>query len=121
MRLASRIKRTRNVERVEFPTAAVFLHIERIASIVFSHSIEKVFGYSPVALAFQKLYDYINSYLQPWFKADVQALLDQPDIAAARKGNYVGMHIRRTDKQVFDRAKFVPTEVKAWAPKCSSC
>eukprot|EP00903_Cladosiphon_okamuranus_P007624 g7393.t1 len=58
----------------------------------------------------EKLYDYMHSYLQPWFKADVQSMLDEPDIAALREEKYVGMHIRRTDKIIYDGATFTPTE-----------
>eukprot|EP00903_Cladosiphon_okamuranus_P007636 g7405.t1 len=57
-----------------------------------------------------KLYDYMHSHLQPWFKADVQAILDEPDIAALRQGKYVGMHIRRTDKLIYDGAQLTPTK-----------
>lgn len=49
---------------------------------------------------FQRLYDYLHSNVQPWFKADVQAILDEPDVAAVREGKYVGMHIRRGDKEL---------------------
>lgn len=59
----------------------------------------------------QKLYDYMYSHVQPWFKADIQAILDEPDIAALRRGRYIGMHIRRTDKLIYDGAKLTPTEV----------
>eukprot|EP00903_Cladosiphon_okamuranus_P007625 g7394.t1 len=60
--------------------------------------------------AIAKLYDFIYSHAQPWFKADVQAILDEPDIAALREGKYVGMHIRRTDKLIYDGAQLTPTE-----------
>lgn len=62
-------------------------------------------------LVAQMLYEHLNSHLQPWFEADVQALLAEPDIAAVRAGKYVSMHIRRTDKQIFDRDPFTETEV----------
>lgn len=54
----------------------------------------------------------MHSHVQPWFKADVEAILDEPDIAAVREGKYVGMHIRRTDK-INDGVTLTPTEVRA--------
>ncbi|CAM9795718.1 unnamed protein product [Ectocarpus fasciculatus] len=59
---------------------------------------------------FANLYEYLLSNLQPWCKADVQAILDEPEIAALRSGKYVSMHIRRTDKITIDQAKFTTTE-----------
>ncbi|CAM9674084.1 unnamed protein product [Ectocarpus fasciculatus] len=55
------------------------------------------------------LVDHLHSYLQPWFKADIQRILDEPDIAEMRNGKYVGMHIRRTDKA--NEVKLTKTEV----------
>ena len=63
-------------------------------------------------LCFQQLFDYLHEYLQPWFKADVEAILAEPDIATLRSGRFVGMHIRRTDKQIYDGAALTETEVK---------
>eukprot|EP00903_Cladosiphon_okamuranus_P007629 g7398.t1 len=57
-----------------------------------------------------RLYDYLNSHVQPWFKDDVQAILDEPDVAAVREGKYVGMHIRRGDKEL----EVQHTETKAY-------
>lgn len=57
----------------------------------------------------QMLVDHLHSYLQPWFKADIQRILDEPDIAEIRNGKYVGMHIRRTDKA--NEIKLTKTEV----------
>ncbi|CBN75391.1 hypothetical protein Esi_0090_0082 [Ectocarpus siliculosus] len=57
----------------------------------------------------QMLVDHLHSYLQPWFKADIQRILDEPDIAEMRNGKYVGMHIRRTDKA--NETKLTKTEV----------
>lgn len=57
------------------------------------------------------LVDHLHSYLQPWFKADIQRILDEPDIAEMRNGKYVGMHIRRTDKA--NEVKLTKTEVYA--------
>lgn len=45
------------------------------------------------------LLDHLQSHLQPWFKADVQRILDEPGTAAVRNGTYLSMHIRRTDKK----------------------
>ncbi|CAM9212405.1 unnamed protein product, partial [Ectocarpus sp. 13 AM-2016] len=45
------------------------------------------------------LLDHLQSHLQPWFKADVQHILDEPGTAAVRNGTYLSMHIRRTDKK----------------------
>ncbi|CAM9255484.1 unnamed protein product [Ectocarpus sp. 12 AP-2014] len=45
------------------------------------------------------LLDHLQSHLQPWFKADVQHILDEPATAAVRNGTYLSMHIRRTDKK----------------------
>ncbi|CAN0323174.1 unnamed protein product [Ectocarpus sp. 12 AP-2014] len=59
---------------------------------------------------FANLYEYLLSNLQPWCKADVQAILDEPEIAALRSGHYVSMHIRRTDKISIDQAEFTTTE-----------
>eukprot|EP00903_Cladosiphon_okamuranus_P007627 g7396.t1 len=56
------------------------------------------------------LYEHLTSHLQPWFKADVEAILAEPDIAAVRAGTYVSMHIRRTDKQIYDGGPFTETE-----------
>ncbi|CAM9245302.1 unnamed protein product [Ectocarpus sp. 13 AM-2016] len=47
---------------------------------------------------FANLYEYMLSHLQPWCKADIQSILEEKDIARMRQQNYVGMHIRRTDK-----------------------
>lgn len=58
------------------------------------------------------LHEHLSSHVQPWFKADVEALLAEPDIAAVRTGKYVSMHIRRTDKQIYDKDPFTETEVK---------
>ena len=63
-------------------------------------------------LCFQQLFDYLHEYLQPWFKADVEAILAEADIATLRSGRFVGMHIRRTDKQIYDGAVLTETEVK---------
>ena len=62
----------------------------------------------------QKLHDYLHSHLQPWFKADVHAILDEPDVAAVREGRYVGMHIRRGDKKI--EATRVRTQVRECLP-----
>lgn len=56
--------------------------------------------------------DYIHSFLQPWVKDDMQSLLQAPDVAAVRSGTYISMHVRRTDKQVYEEAKKTETEVK---------
>ncbi|CAM9127186.1 unnamed protein product, partial [Ectocarpus sp. 4 AP-2014] len=45
------------------------------------------------------LLDHLQSHLQPWFKRDVQHVLDEPGTAAVRNGTYLSMHIRRTDKK----------------------
>lgn len=60
----------------------------------------------------QQLFEYLHEHLQPWFKADAQAVLDEPDIAALRGSKYVSMHIRRTDKQIYDGASFTETMVR---------
>ncbi|CAM9879742.1 unnamed protein product [Ectocarpus sp. 8 AP-2014] len=54
-------------------------------------------GYSMLEVM-AMLHNLLHTHIQPWFKADVQAILDEPGIAAMRSGKYVGLHIRRTDK-----------------------
>lgn len=49
---------------------------------------------------FQMLYDYVHSHLQPWFEADVQAIIDEPGVTTLRGEKYASMHIRRTDKDL---------------------
>ncbi|CAM9619263.1 unnamed protein product [Ectocarpus fasciculatus] len=59
------------------------------------------------------LHNLLHTHVQPWFKADVEAILDKPDVAAMRSGKYIGIHIRRTDK-----AKEVqPVKTKAYLAK----
>ena len=65
------------------------------------------------------LYEHLTAYFQPWFKADVEAILAEPDIAAVRAGKYVSMHIRRTDKQLFDGDPLTETEVGAHVQRAS--
>lgn len=65
----------------------------------------------PVHVVFQILYDYLHSNLQPWFEADVQAILDEPDITTLRGEEYIGMHIRRTDKDL--EVKHTETKVRS--------
>ncbi|CAN0221093.1 unnamed protein product [Scytosiphon promiscuus] len=48
--------------------------------------------------ALATLYSFLQSFRQPWFKADIQAVLDEPPLAALRRQPYVSMHIRRADK-----------------------
>ncbi|CAM9522581.1 unnamed protein product, partial [Ectocarpus sp. 12 AP-2014] len=57
------------------------------------------------------LYEYMLSHLQPWCKADIQSILEEEDIAKMREGNYVAMHIRRTDKILIDGAQKTETKV----------
>ncbi|CAM9473235.1 unnamed protein product [Ectocarpus sp. 13 AM-2016] len=61
--------------------------------------------------AFANLYEYILSHLQPWCEADIQSILEEDDIVKMRQGNYVGMHIRRTDKIIYDGAHLTETKV----------
>lgn len=61
-------------------------------------------------LAFQRLFDYLHSHLQPWFRADVEAILNEPDLVAVGEGEYVSMHIRRGDKLLREATK-TKTEV----------
>lgn len=70
---------------------------------------------SRIVLVLQGLFHYLHSHLQPWFTADVQAIRDEPDIASLMEGNYVGIHIRRTDKLIYDGGgkEAIPTEVRA--------
>ena len=65
----------------------------------------------PCIRYFQMLYDYLHSHLQPWFKADVQAILDEPEINTLRAEKYVSLHIRRTDKRL--EVKHTKTKVDA--------
>ncbi|CAN0471407.1 unnamed protein product [Ectocarpus sp. 12 AP-2014] len=59
---------------------------------------------------FANLYEYMLSHLQPWCKADIQSILEEQDIAKIRQENYVGMHIRRTDKIIYDGAHLTETK-----------
>ncbi|CAM9804238.1 unnamed protein product [Ectocarpus sp. 8 AP-2014] len=59
---------------------------------------------------FANLYEYMLSHLQPWCEADIQSVLEEEDIAKIRRGNYVGMHIRRTDKIIYDGAHITETK-----------
>ncbi|CAM9336551.1 unnamed protein product [Ectocarpus fasciculatus] len=62
-----------------------------------SDSVEKL-GFKPIDTQ-AMLLDHLQSHLQPWFKADVQRILDEPGTAAVRNGTYLSIHIRRTDKK----------------------
>eukprot|EP00752_Nemacystus_decipiens_P013005 g11506.t1 len=55
--------------------------------------------------ALARLLDHIYSHFQPWFEDAVSEILDEPAIAALRRGKYVGFHIRRTDKIVSEARK----------------
>lgn len=57
--------------------------------------------------------DYIHSFLQPWVKHDMRLMLREPDIAAVRAGKYISMHVRRTDKLVYNEAKKTETVVRS--------
>ncbi|CAN0466623.1 unnamed protein product [Ectocarpus sp. 12 AP-2014] len=59
---------------------------------------------------FANLYEYMLLHLQPWCKADIQSILEEEDIAKIRQENYVGMHIRRTDKIIYDGAHLTETK-----------
>lgn len=65
------------------------------------------------------LYDHLSMHFQPWFEADVQALLSEPDITAIRAEKYVSMHIRRTDKIAETPA--TDTEVKSRSYFSKTC
>ncbi|CAM9383799.1 unnamed protein product [Ectocarpus sp. 6 AP-2014] len=69
-------------------------------------------GYSMLEVM-AMLHNLLHTHIQPWFKADVQAILDEPDIAAMRSGKYVGLHIRRTDKA----NEVQPVKTKAYLAK----
>ena len=59
----------------------------------------------------QMLLEHVYSHFQPWFEDAVSAILDESAIAALRRGKYVGVHIRRTDKLVSE-AEETETEVR---------
>lgn len=44
-----------------------------------------------------RLLEHLHSHLQPWFRADVNAILREPDIGALGAREYVSMHVRRGD------------------------
>lgn len=64
----------------------------------------------------QMLHNLLHTNIQPWFKADVQAILGEPDIATMRSGKYVGLHIRRTDKA--NEVQPVKTKVQCFSRHC---
>lgn len=57
--------------------------------------------------------DYLHSFLQPWVKHDMRSVLREPDIVAVRAGKYISMHVRRTDKQVYNEAQKTETVVRS--------
>lgn len=91
------------------PTFSCWHRVEQILSS--SHA-----GVPVLFFAVQKLFDYLHSHHPPWFKADVQAILDEPDIAAMREGIYVGMHIRRGDKKYEARATTTKERMRVGMP-----
>ncbi|CAN0252203.1 unnamed protein product, partial [Scytosiphon promiscuus] len=44
------------------------------------------------------LANFIYSHLQPWFEADIRAIVEEDMIRPVRTGKYVAIHVRRGDK-----------------------
>lgn len=59
----------------------------------------------------QVILDLLTSYFQPWFKTDVNSILDEQEIDAIRKGKYVSFHVRRTDKLTYHESTRIETVV----------
>lgn len=59
----------------------------------------------------------LDSNRQPWVKRDIDELLAEESNAAVRRGDFLGLHIRRGDKVVRE-ASLVEVEV-SWPTRPS--
>eukprot|EP00903_Cladosiphon_okamuranus_P013102 g12221.t1 len=55
--------------------------------------------------ALAMLLDHVYSHFQKWFENDIAAILNEPSIATLRQGKYMGVHVRRTDKLLYEAIK----------------
>ncbi|CAM9886103.1 unnamed protein product [Scytosiphon promiscuus] len=51
------------------------------------------------------LVNFIYSHLQPWFEADIRAIIEEDKLLSVRNGKYVAIHVRRGDKLIKEAKK----------------
>lgn len=59
------------------------------------------------------LADHLMSNFQPWLVGDIHSILSEPEIAAVREGNFVGVHVRRGDKVTQHNARKTASEARS--------